>query len=116
MNGFINVKVDEEVALDMLMERVAHWTDDDVTTNLYRQMYEHYIEGGCFEGVEFDVALIVDNDYVNYCDVVMPDEDRYAKIKAVFDEQGYGDCSCEDCEGDFIEAYDEESGAFLIRW
>lgn len=61
----INIKIDEYEALEMLMERLKYWTDDDVTTRLFEGMYERYLNDGCFDGAEFDVMSIVDNDYVN---------------------------------------------------
>lgn len=61
----ITIKMDESDALDLLMERLAYWTDDNTTTKLFESMYENFLDNGCFDGVEFDVMEIVDNDYVN---------------------------------------------------
>ena len=63
------VKVDESLALDMLMNRVNYQTDDEEVYHLYEAMYENYVYEGVFAGGEFDVMVIVDNDYVNWCDV-----------------------------------------------
>ena len=58
---------------------------------------------------------IVDNDYINYCDVISPDDDDYAELKALYDENGCGDISCEFSGGyNFIEA--EYDGYFLVRY
>lgn len=62
----LNVTIDEDTALDMLTERVEFWNDDPEVVHLFTNYYENCIDGGVFEGSEFDVMSIVDNDYVNY--------------------------------------------------
>jgi hypothetical protein len=110
----ITVKMDEDYLVDLLMHRVEHWTDDDITFKLYEQMYEEYANSGAFDGMEINIWEIVDNDYINYCDVVSPGDEGYDEIDACYKENGLGDCSCEDCRGDFIEA--EYDGNYLIRY
>ena len=108
----INIKIDEEKLLDLLNQRVEYWTDDRDVQILYEEMYGNYIQSGCFEGMEIDINVIVDNDYTN-CDVICDDDERYEKIAKIYNEQGLGDCSCEcDC-CDYIEA--EYNGMFLVR-
>lgn len=113
------VNLDEEQVLDALMERVRHWTEgDSKVEDLYHKMYENYVYGGVFsDSEEFDVMSIVDNDYINWCSVVYDDENAFAKLKEVYEQQGLGDCSCEDCDGNYIEAVDreDEPTMFLIR-
>ena len=112
----ITIKINEDEFLEMLMERVKFWTDDKTTLNLFEDMYQSYIDGGVFEGSELDISVIVDNDYVNYCRVVEEGEEDFEQIKKVYGEQGLGDCSCEDCIGNFIEAVNSNETAFLIRY
>ena len=110
------VRIDNDTALDMLMKRVSHWTDDRDVRRLYEIMYEDYIDGGVFEGGEFDVMSIVDNDYINWCTVVSEDDEAYKDIKKLFDEQGCGDISCEyelNHGYSYIEA--EYNDCFLVR-
>ena len=110
------VNIDNNQAVDMLLERLGRWTDDVTTHRLYEAMYENYVFGGCFDGGEFDVMAIVDNDYVNYCTVIEEGEDAYEDIKTLYDREGLGDISCEhDLNNgyDFIEA--EYQGSFLVR-
>ena len=113
------VNLDEEEVLRLLMDRVRHWTDgDEDVEELYRKMYENYVYGGVFDSSEeFNVDAIVDNDYINWCGVIYKDDDGFAALKEVYDDQGLGDCSCEDCEGSYIEAVDrnDEPTMFLIR-
>ena len=110
------VRIDEDTALDMLMNRVSYWTDDDTVFYLYKEMYEHYISNGLFDGADFDVNCIVDNDYVNWCTVIGDGDEAYEDIKKLYDEQGCGDISCEDELNhgySFIEA--EYDDYFLVR-
>lgn len=111
------VKIDNEMALNMLMDRLDFWNVDDVTYHLFEEMYEYYIDGGCFEGTEFDVMKIVDNDYVNYCSVIREGDEAYEDIKKLYDMQGLGDISCDyelNNGYNFIEA--EYNGNFLVRY
>ena len=113
----MRVIIDDGEALNMLLDRVEHWTDDETVYRLYEQMYDNYIENGCFENAEFDVMLIVDNDYINYCDVISEGDEAYVDIKKLYDEQGLGDVSCDD---DFNHGYSyieaEYDNTFLVRY
>ena len=68
------VNIDNYDAIEMLVERVKYWTDDDDTIELFEQYYTHMVEGGCFDGGNFDVMSIVDNDYVNNTTIVTREE------------------------------------------
>ena len=110
------IRVDNETVVETLVNRLNYWTDDEATHELFRKMYESYVDSGCYEGCEFDVMQIVDNDYVNYCDVVSEGDDAYDDIKHLFEEQGTGDISCEHGLNhgyNFIEA--EYDNNFLLR-
>lgn len=110
------VKIDEGLALDMLMDRVKYWTDDEEVYHLYETMYENYVYDGVFDGRQFDVMSIVDNDYINYCEVIGEGDESYEDIKKLYDEQGCGDISCEhelNHGYNYIEA--EYHGYFLVR-
>lgn len=111
------VKINEDMALDMLMKRVEYWTKDDTVYYLYEKMYESYIDSGCFEGVDFDINKIVDNDYINWCKVITEEDEEYEDIKKLYDENGLTDISCEyefNHGYSFIEA--EYDGNFLVRY
>lgn len=110
----ITIKMDENTVIDMLVDRVAQWTDDEDIIELYRKMYENEVYEGFFDNVEFDVMTIVDNDWVNNTDVVSRGDDNYDKILAWWKAYGCGYCADElDC-CDYIEA--EYNGDFLVRW
>jgi hypothetical protein len=111
------VNIDDEKVVDLLLERLSYWTDDETTHKLYEQMYENYVDSGCFDGMEFDVMVIVDNDYVNYCDVVSEGDEAYEDIKKLYEQEGISDISCEDELNNgfsYIEA--EYDGSFLCRY
>lgn len=110
------VRIDNDTALDMLMDRVEFWSHDDTVYELYKKMYESQIECGVYEGGEFNVMVIVDNDYINYCDVISEYDEAYEDIKKLYEKSGVGDISWEDELNhgyDFIEA--EHDGCFLVR-
>jgi hypothetical protein len=110
------VNIDNDAALELLINRLKFWTDDADVIALYERMYENYIDCGCFDGGEFDVMVIVDNDYINYCDIISPGDNCYDDIKSLFARDGLGDISCDyelNCGYSFIEA--EYNGHFLVR-
>ena len=110
------VRIDEDVAIEMLVNRVKHWSNDITTHRLYEAMYENYVYGGCFEGGEFDVMVIVDNDYVNYCSVIEEGDEAYEDIKQLYEEQGCGDISCEyDLNHGYSYIEAEYNDCFLVR-
>lgn len=109
----IKVLIEEEDLLEMLLERVKYWTDDTTVNDLFRQMYENCVYGGCFEGMELDIPQIVDNDYVNNCGVVGEGDDGYEELLKIYEQQGLGDCSCESADYDYIEAFVDDT--FLVR-
>lgn len=90
MSDYITVKIYKDDVLDMLIARLKdRWTDDDDVIELYEQMYDGYLENGVFDYQEFDVNSIVDNDYVNYCDVIDEDDYRYSEIKEAYENGEY---------------------------
>ena len=110
------VNIDNDRTVDMLLERLEHWTDDYTTYKLYEAMYESYVDGGCFDGGDFDIMAIVDNDYVNWCTVISEGDEAYEDIKKLYARDGLGDISCEHDLNNgysFIEAEFEDS--FLVR-
>lgn len=116
----INVTINPDDMLTMLNDRVAYWTDDETARALYSDMYERAIYGGGFSGCNFDVLQIVDNDYINWCQVITKDDKDFAKLCELYKRDGLTDVSCEDFEEykiAFIEAVDDEDEpkAFLVR-
>ena len=110
------VKISEEMALEMLLNRLEFWTDDHTTYRLYEEMYQNYIDSGCFDGGCFNVMEIVDNDYISYCDVIEPGDSEYDGIKALYDRDGLGDISCDkELNGGYSYIEAEYDGYFLVR-
>nr|DAP28678.1 MAG TPA: hypothetical protein [Caudoviricetes sp.] len=61
----INVQVDETSLLNLFMDRLEYWTTDNDVLELYENYLKDLIDGGCFEGAELDINLIIDNLYIN---------------------------------------------------
>lgn len=117
----ITVKLDEDTAIQALVNRLDYWTDDMDIKALFKKMYENYIYGGCFDGGEFDVMSIVDNDYVNWCSVYTLDdmcEEDWNKLLQLY-KDGERDISCEsfeDISPSFIEAVSDDETMILVRY
>ena len=97
----ITVKIDEDTLLDMLINRVAFWTDDNCTQDLFRDYYEGLVNSGCFEDCELDIGNIVDNDYINNLTTISKEDFEQWDI--------------EDETDDSIVAFNEEEDLYLIR-
>lgn len=112
----VNVKMEEEDVLELLVDRVRYWTDDDVVINLFQKMYNHCLEEGYFEDTILDIQDIVDNDYVNFCFVVLADigDPQWNELYDFYIEHQIGDCSVDIEWCSYIEAVDEENN-FLVR-
>ena len=61
----INVQVNEEDLLDLLMHRVEYWTKDTNILSLYEEYIRNLIDWGCFEDINLDVSMLIDNLYIN---------------------------------------------------
>ena len=110
------VNIDNDAALEMLINRLRFWTDDADVIALYERMYENYIDCGCFDGGKFDVITIVDNDYINWCNIISPGAVAYEDIKKLYEREGLTDISCDhelNHGYNYIEA--EHNGYFLVR-
>lgn len=120
MSDFINVKMDKETALNALLERVRYWTDDEEEVGLFEKMYDDYLWNGCFDGGEFDIMQIVDNDWINYTAIITQGDKDFEKLLKIYEEQGLGDVSDKDFDEykiNFIESVNDEQEPtmFLVR-
>lgn len=97
----ITVKIDEDILLEILLDRVEYWTSDEDTINLYRDYYEELINNGCFEDCELDIMGIVDNDYVNNLEIINREDFKQWNI--------------EDETADKIVAFSKDKDLYLIR-
>lgn len=70
MGRMINIQMDSDDMINALNERVGDWTDDSEVAELFDQYYTNAVENGCFDGSNFDVKFIVDNDYVNNTSII----------------------------------------------
>lgn len=70
----LHITIDDADALELLMDRLAIWSTDATTEDLFRQYYTDMLDAGAFEGTDFNVMVIVDNDYVNNFKICTVDE------------------------------------------
>lgn len=107
------IEVDDDEGVALLMDRVRFWTDDETTLDLFEKMYQDSADTGIFEGGKLSVMDIVDNDYVNWCSVIGPEDKDWDKVLEAY-RNGIRDISCETCYG-FVEAVTDDESAALIR-
>lgn len=106
------VDVENEILLKLLIERVKFWTDDQDVIDLYESMYDNYLENGMFSE-KFDVDEIVDNDYVNYCNVISEGDEDFEKVQNLAKNYEY-DISCQTCYS-YVEAHNDDYSLILVR-
>ena len=82
----ITVQIDEDYVIELLMNRVKTWTDDEDTIELFEQYYDNMVYNGCYDGSTLDVMAIVDNDYVNNTSIVTCEEYTKARNEYLRDE------------------------------
>lgn len=114
--SYINVKIDSDELYEMLCDRVRFWRNGEVA-DLFDKMYERYCDEEYFEGAEFDVREIVDNDVVNWCSVIGKDDPDFDRLLELYHEGEY-DVSREslDCGASYIEAVSDDEDMILIRY
>lgn len=103
------VQITEDEYLDLLLDRVRVWNDDENVVALFEEMYQNYIDNGVFESNTATVMEIVDNDWVNWCDIIYSDDERYDEILKSYNDGEY------ECEYGYVEAVDLENEMILIR-
>lgn len=97
----ITIKIDEDILLDILMNRVEYWTNNECVQDLFRDYYESLIYSGCFNDCELDINLIVDDDYINNLTTISKED--------------FEQWSIEDETDDRVIAFNENKNLYLIR-
>ena len=104
MGRMINIQMDSDDMVQALVDRVGYWTDDREVIDLFEQYYEYAVDNSYFDGSEFDVMSIVDNDYVNNTSIMTReefDEAREKHIQEYLDLDGFTEDNLE--EGETLE-------------
>lgn len=104
------VQITGDEYLELLIDRLKVWCDDPVVMALYEEMYQRYIDEGVFENNTETVMSIVDNDWVNWCDVISEGEENWDEIEKAYNNN---EMYCNDFD---IEVFDNENKVALIRW
>lgn len=117
--ALVAVQMEGWELLNMLLDRVDYWGRES-DRDLYEKMYQSYIDGGVFEGSNFNANSIVDNDIVNYCAVITQEDhpQDFEKLLQLYHNGEY-DVSCEEFEEirpSFIEAVSDDEDRILIRY
>ena len=97
----VTVTINEDTLLEMLLDRLRFWTDDESVINLYRDYYEGLVYSGCFEGCTLDIMSIVDNDYINNLAPIRKEDFEQWGIESEIDDK--------------IVAFNEEKDLYLIK-
>lgn len=97
----VTIKIDEDILLDILMNRVEYWTNNECVQDLFRDYYKGLVYSGCFDNCELDINLIVDDDYINNLTTISKED--------------FEQWSIEDETDDSIVAFNEEEDLYLIR-
>lgn len=118
--ALVKVQMEDYELLEMLLDRCDAWDTSRDNKDLFEKMYQHYLDSGVFESGEFDVKVIVDNDVVNYCDVITKEDypQDFEKLLELY-HQGEYDVSCENFEDihpSYIEAVSDDEERILIRY
>ena len=115
----IKINVSEDKVLNLLMDRFHEFTGLEPDTEeykLFEKMYQKYLDDKTFENMEeFDVNKIVDNDWVNNCNVIGEGEEDYNQVKELYEKNGCCDISCETCYS-LVEAANDDETLFLVRY
>lgn len=105
--------LDTEDYVLLLMNRLDFWKPTSIEKQLFEDYYTRLADEGLFDNTEDTVMQIVDNDYVNWMQVVSKGEDNYTDAKKLYEKEGLGAY----CDSFSIEAVDNESNPkhYLLR-
>ena len=68
------ITISEDLALDLLLDELDKWHPNDDVRELFARYYEQEISSGVYDNGEFDPMSIVDNDWVNWKEVITKSE------------------------------------------
>lgn len=109
----INVKIDSDGLVDMLIDRLDIWTQNEEIKDAFAKMYKQDAEDGLLDDIDvsfFGISKIVDNDWVNWISVLEKDEVEAEDWKASLQEMQCGELDSADitlrtrnlCAGDYL--------------
>ena len=84
------IEVEDEDVVEMLIDRlIKYWHPANDEVYMYEKMYQNYVDNGVFDGQKISISDIVDNDWVNYCDIVSDGDDYFEECKKAYAEGDY---------------------------
>ena len=128
MADYVNVQISTDTLYNIFADRIKFWYKvfngselSVLKCKLFMRMYKRYVDDGVFEGSKLDVKFIVDKDVISNCQMFerLDLSDKSFNLLLKCWQKGDSDVSeFEFKEGGFafIEAYDEDAEAFLIRY
>lgn len=97
MGRMINIQMDSDDMIEMLLDRLAVWVTSQYGDewDCWSEYITDMVEGGVFDGGEFNPMVIIDNLYVNDTSMITRDEWEEYGIEDEDDERilaHVGDC------------------------
>lgn len=115
--NYSTVKICNDDLRDMLFERLKTWNLSLKEADLFEQMYENAIYDGMFDGAEFNVMRIVDNDVNGSCKIINENNPAFKKIKKLWkkDIREFDGNALNLGDFSYIEAASKDLTMFLIK-
>lgn len=115
MNEFINVKVEKDDVIDLLVNRVRFWTDNEDVVDLFKKMYENYDEmlDDCNDPYKIGTLTFYPSEILSKCDPVayrcgISDEISNQIEEAEYELYNYGICEFDKFTFEITDKYDED--------
>lgn len=117
--ALFTAQLGEEQLLSLLLKKVDYW-GEKLNRDLYKKMYQAYIDDDSFKGRNFDINTIVYDDVCHYCTVITQKNypQAFEKLLQLYHQNKY-DVSCESFDGihpSLIEAVSDDETRILIRY
>lgn len=83
----ITVRIDEDDLKEMFYERLKFWDMSDEQYQMLADYLDELVDGGCFEGAELNIPVIVDNLYVNDTSFIYEGDADWDNMRVGKDDQ-----------------------------
>lgn len=115
VDGFIDNNINYVKLLEISEEEKEKRINEyEIQRQLYHKYYERCLDNGVFDGINYSINDVVDNDYINYCDVISPSCEDWEELNKIYQEEGLGDICEYRLDYEYIE--EELNGYFLVRY
>lgn len=99
----INIKLSKHQALNNVIMPLVRRYKPEIVEDLYRELYEEYLDAGYFDNVKEEFSSFIENDlqYIGYV-YKQCEGQEFEKIKAAYEEHG-NDISPADIGYNYVE-------------